>query len=89
MIGFRFNTPIIDKIVVRSKTYTEIYAELGGIYAASLAILMMIFSKSGHLDKKGGKEMYIFAFLPDSWRKKWLTGKEAKDESTTDKAAPV
>jgi len=34
---------------------------------------------SGHANKtEGGKEMYIFAYLPASMRAKWLTGKSAK-----------
>ena len=80
IIGFYFDSFLVTSVTIRWKTFTEVYAELGGIYAASIAILLFVFTKSGHLNEKGGKEMYIFAYLPSSMRAKWLTAGVPKDE---------
>jgi len=94
LMGISFKSLFVRKTHIRYKTFLEIYTELGGIYAASIAILAFIFVKSGYVDKKeGGKEMYIFAYLPASMRVKWLDGKSAKGaksaEGATAPADPV
>jgi hypothetical protein len=44
-MGFQFTTGLVTVIETRRKSAMEIYAELGGIYAASIAILAFVFVK--------------------------------------------
>jgi hypothetical protein len=73
-------------ITIRHKRTSEILAELGGLWAAATALIAIIWSKSGHLNKKGGSEMMIFKCLPGSKRRAYLSGYSIvpKDETTKD-----
>jgi len=44
-MGISFKSLFVRKTHIRYKTFLEIYTELGGIYAASIAILAFIFVK--------------------------------------------
>ena len=73
-------------ITIRNKRASEILAELGGLWAAATAFIAIIWSNSGHLNKKGGSEMMIFKYLPGSKRKAYLSGYSIipKDETAKD-----
>ena len=63
-LGFKFDDFVVREITIRNKTSSEIVAEIGGLWAAAVAIIALFFVKSGHLNKEGGEETYIFKYLP-------------------------
>ncbi|KAL1526932.1 hypothetical protein AB1Y20_015623 [Prymnesium parvum] len=81
-VGLYFASFVVHKIVIRNVTVAEIYSDLGGIWAASLAILAYLFAKSGHIDKSTRKEAYIFKFLPRSVRNAYINEGTAKGEAS-------
>ena len=83
-IGFYFDSFVVQKITIRSKTTSEVYSELGGIYAASLALLMLIFAKSGRIDPATGREIFIFKYTPGWLRTRWLSNTDPKDSDKSD-----
>lgn len=85
--SFQFSSFTVQKITIRYKRFAEIYADIGGIWAASVALLAYAFVKSGHVDPKTKKEAYIFKYLPQGMRTAML--KEAKASSgMAPKSAP-
>jgi len=82
-LGLAFNTFVVTKINIRDLTWAEIFADVGGLWAGAFAILLIVFKKSGHLNRPGGSEMYIFSCLLPSYRRKYLSARSAvpKDES--------
>jgi hypothetical protein len=73
----RFGSFVIRDVLIRDKTYAEIWAEIGGLWAGCCAILLMFFTQSGHVqknDEKGnpGRELMIFRHMPKSSKKKAL-----------------
>ena len=81
------------KVTIRHKTISEIWAEVGGLWAAATLVMAMIFSQSGTTDPKNKKPAVVFNFLPNKMRKKWIqennvklesAGAEAKDQTTED-----
>ena len=48
---------VVRYITIRNKFTSEILSELGGLWAAAVALIALAWSKSGHLNKKGGSEM--------------------------------
>ena len=54
----------MQRITIRNKKFAEIYADLGGIWAASVALLGYAFVKSGYIDSVTKKEAYVFKYLP-------------------------
>merc|ERR1711907_21557 len=49
-LGFWYSNFVVQKITIRNKKFAEIYADLGGIWAASVALLAYVFVKSGYID---------------------------------------
>ena len=87
-IGFYFDSFVVQKITIRWKTSAEVYSEVGGIYAASVALLALIFAKSGRIDPVTGREMFIFKYTPGWLRTKWLSGTDQKySDKSDDKSA--
>lgn len=74
----------VDKITIRAHGFSDIWAQLGGLWAASLVVLAFFFKSSGRLNTKG-YELQIFQFLPKKMRNDFLTGTEAKDGSAVPK----
>ena len=79
-IGFWFTSFVVQKITIRNKTFGEIYAEIGGIWGASFALLAILFAKSGTHDKQG-KEAYIFKFYLPSKKKQVVKAFAAANET--------
>ena len=89
-----------EKITVRWKTVSEIWAEIGALWAGATMIIGWFFVKSGFLDKHG-REAQVFIYQTDSMRKQQIAALSAKgmtmaavetDESKvvpTDAAAPA
>ena len=77
--GFYFNSFLVQKITIRKKSFTEVYAEIGGIWGASIAVLALLFVKSGKRNKKG-KEAYIFKYYPGSVKKQVLNAFTAAND---------
>jgi len=71
-VGFVFESFTVRKIHIRNKTWAEIYADLGGIWAASVALLMLFWAKSGHVDARRHRETYIFRYLPGGVKRRFL-----------------
>jgi len=86
-----------EKITVRWKTVSEIWAEIGALWAGATMVIGWFFVKSGFLDKHG-REAQVFIYQTDSTRKQQIAGLTAKgmvaiekDESivvATDVATP-
>ena len=81
------------KVTIRYKTISEIWAEIGGLWAAATLVMAMVFSQSGTTDPKNKKPSVIFNFLPSKMRKRWIqennvklesAGAAAKDQTTED-----
>ena len=51
------NSFVVRYITIRNKFTSEILSELGGLWAAAVALIALAWSKSGHLNRKGGSEM--------------------------------
>jgi len=81
VLAFKFDDFTVQTVTIRYHTYSEIFAALGGLWAGSLAILYLFFKKSGHLNRKGGREMYIFNFVLPSMRKQYLAMGVKKDDT--------
>ena len=79
-VGFLFTSFIVQKVTIRNKTFGEIYAEIGGIWGASFALLAILFAKSGTHDKQG-KEAYIFKFYLPSKKKQVVKAFAAANET--------
>ena len=79
VMGFWFTSFLVQKITIRNKNFGEIYAEIGGIWGASLAVLALLFVKSGTRNKKG-KEAYIFKYYPGSVKKQVLNAFTAAND---------
>ena len=60
------------KITIRYKTVSEIWAEIGGLWAAATLVMALVFSQSGTTDPKNKKPSVIFNFFPSNMRKKWV-----------------
>ena len=60
------------RVTIRYKTISEVWAEVGGLWAAATLIMAMIFSQSGTTDPRNKKPSVIFNFLPSKMRKKWI-----------------
>lgn len=60
------------RVTIRYKTISEVWAEVGGLWAAATLIMAMIFSQSGTTDPQNKKPSVIFNFLPSKMRKKWI-----------------
>ena len=60
------------RVTIRDKTISEIWAEIGGLWAAATLIMALVFSQSGTTDPKNKKPSVIFNFLPSNMRKKWV-----------------
>ena len=65
------------KITIRYKTFSEIIADIGGLWAAAFLLLGLLWKKSGYLSKPAGEEMWIFNYLPPKMRAEMLLGKSA------------
>ena len=86
-IGFVYDDFIVRKITIRLKTFSEIFAEVGGLWAGCAALLWLVWKKSGYLRKKAdgstGEEMMIFKYIPcKSWKDEWLDKGVPKDDPT-------
>lgn len=83
VMGFWFTSFLVQKVTIRNKNFGEVYAELGGIWGASIALLAIlksgIFTKSGKRNKKG-KEAYIFKYYPGSKKKQVLNAFTAAND---------
>merc|ERR1712194_529462 len=79
-LAFVFSSFVVQKITIRNKTFGEIYAEIGGIWAASFALLAVIFAKSGARNKEG-KQAYIFKFYLPSAKKQAVEAFAAANET--------
>jgi len=84
-----FGSFVFREITIRDKTYAEIWAEVGGIWAASSAILIILFVQSGHVkpkDENGtpGKELMVFRWQPSSMKKAALAPYQAKKEASVE-----
>ena len=82
-LGFKFDDFVIREITIRNKTSSEIVAELGGLWAAAIAIIALFFVKSGHLNKEGGEETYIFKYLPVKTRAAYVAGQPGKSDGAS------
>ena len=51
------NSFVVRYITIRRKFTSEILCELGGLWAAAMALIALASSKYGHLNKKGDNEM--------------------------------
>lgn len=92
-IGFWYSSFVVRKITIRRKTFSEIYSELGGIWAASVALLGYVFVKSGKIDGASKKEAYVFKYLPTATRLQWLDELDGRSKGSSTEmksaAAPV
>ena len=66
-----------EKITVRWKTVSEIWAEIGALWAGATMIIGWFFVKSGFLDKHG-REAQVFIYQSESMRKQQIAGLTAK-----------
>ena len=81
-LGISFNDFLVRKITIRYKTFSEIIADIGGLWAAAFLLLGILWKKSGYLSSPAGEEMWIFKYLPRKMKAKMLLGKdEAPAES--------
>ena len=71
------NDFLVRKITIRYKTFSEIIADIGGLWAAAFLFLGLLWKKSGYLSKPAGEEMWIFNYLPPKMRSEMLLGKSA------------
>jgi hypothetical protein len=69
------------KVTIRYKTISEIWAEVGGLWAAATLIMALVFSQSGTTDPRNKKPSVIFNFLPSKMRKKWIEENNMKLEA--------
>ena len=76
-LGISFNDFLVRKITIRYKTFSEIIADIGGLWAAAFLLLGLLWKKSGYLSKPAGEEMWIFKYLPPKMRSEMLLGKSA------------
>ena len=81
----RYDDFIVRKITIRYKTFSEIFGEVGGLWAGCAALLWLVWKKSGYLRKKDdgstGEEMMIFKYIPcKSWKDEWLDKGVPKDD---------
>ena len=66
------------KITIRYKTVSEIWAEIGGLWAAATLVMALVFSQSGTTDPKNKKPSVIFNYIPSKMRKKWIEDNNVK-----------
>jgi len=75
-IGILYDEFVVRKITIRFKTFAEIFAEVGGLWAGCAALLWLVWKKSGYLHKRAdgstGEEMMIINYIPVKWKDKWL-----------------
>jgi len=92
VLGFWYSSFVVQKITIRWKKWDEIYAELGGIWAASVALLAYAFVKSGHIDPRTKKEAYVFKYLPNKMRVNMISAsgfaKKEQAPSSKNEATP-
>jgi hypothetical protein len=83
-VGFTYAADAftVRTVTIRNKTFSEVFAELGGLWAGSALLLAIFWANSGHLNKPAGREMVIFRFLPGIARKRLLTKVGGKDTSS-------
>lgn len=80
IFGITFNDFLVRKITIRYKTFSEILADIGGLWAAAFLLLGLLWKKSGYLSSPAGEEMWIFKYLPTKMRSEMLLGKSAAPE---------
>merc|ERR1711924_575159 len=64
IMGIAFNDFLVRKITIRYMTFTEVIADIGGLWAAAFLLLGILWKKSGYLSSPAGEEMWIFKYLP-------------------------
>ena len=72
-VMFRFPSEVVETTLIRKKTFSEVWAQLGGAVAGALGLISLAFHKSGFLDKSN-KELLIFKFLPMKLRLRYTVG---------------
>lgn len=77
VMGLGFDNFIVREVTVRSKTFGEISAEIGGLWTIAMTIMGFLWVKSGHINGQGGRETSIFRFLPAQTRKQMLIASAA------------
>lgn len=80
MLGIAFDDFLVRKITIRYMTFSEILADIGGLWAAAFLLLGILWKKSGYLSRPAGDEMWIFKYLPHKTRQNMLLGKETVQE---------
>jgi len=71
---FAFNH-FTRQVHIRNKTFAEIWSEIGGLWAAAALLMSFFFVQSGATDANE-KPAYVFAYLPNAIRRRYI--REAK-----------
>ena len=81
---FAFNH-FTRQVHIRNKTFAEIWAELGGLWAAAALLMGFFFVQSG-ATTADDKPAYVFAYLPNSVRRRYI--REAQGDAAP-RSAPM
>jgi hypothetical protein len=84
-----FGSFVFREITIRDKTPAEIWAEIGGIWAACAGVLIMFYAQSGHVkptDEAGnpGKELMVFRWQTGGMKKAALAPYQKKGEQSVE-----
>ena len=78
---FQFQSFIVENVTIRWSTIAEIWAAIGGLYAAAAMLVSVLFAPSTHEDEDGNP-IIVFRFVSATIRQTWL--QEYADSQPTD-----
>lgn len=80
--AFKFFSFTVNKIHVRRITFGEIWAQIGGMWGASIFVMSLMFGASGYIRKSDNKELLVLRFQSLKSKKEAIkaAGGIAKDE---------
>jgi len=79
--AFSIREFIVTRTTIRWMSVPEMWAAIGGLWAASLFVMTFLFVSSGYTSvPHGGREVIQFRFLPNALRSRWLDKYKKDDE---------
>jgi hypothetical protein len=95
--SLRFGSFVQPNIVIRDKTYAEIWAEIGGLWAGAALFITFLFKSSGYntagvpedIEDTKGEPLLVSRLIPDSMVKKHLSAYKRSNKSAATSEAAV
>jgi len=78
IFGFSMADHEVRHVKITRMSWAAIVSQIGGLFPAAIALLWLVFAKSGFVNA-AGKELYICKYLPTSLKLKYLRSARPND----------